>query len=238
MRLQGEDGEHRLRVVVDVRAVGRRVPLRHPPEAEQTHHVVDAQGARVAQEALEQSAVRGVAAGGEDVGAPGRQAPVLAARVEGVRGRTDRHAGRVRVLLGPGVGALGVRADREVVDEADRHARLAGGALGRGELGVGEPGEPGVEVDAVDELAAGAGGRAGSRVAQPLGPAPPVRPVPLGERAPGGVVLQGLALPGEEVAVGGPAAGRERHPVQDVQGLALELPHGVPVDQLPLTRTR
>ncbi len=44
VRLQGQHAEHRLRVVADVRALGGRVAFRHPPEAEQAHHVVDAQG--------------------------------------------------------------------------------------------------------------------------------------------------------------------------------------------------
>ena len=44
--------------------------------------------------AAQQAAVGGVAGRGEAVGAPGRQAPVLAAGVEGVRRRADRHARR------------------------------------------------------------------------------------------------------------------------------------------------
>src|SRR5690606_14076917 len=128
------------------------------PEAEESHDVVDAQGAGVAEEGAQEVAEGGVAGGGEAVGAPGRQAPVLAAGVEGVGGCAGGHAGGEVVLLGPGVGSAGVHANGEVVDDADGHARVAGGALGGGELFVGEPGEPGVEVDAVRELAAGAVG--------------------------------------------------------------------------------
>lgn len=124
-----------------------------------------------------------------------------------------------------------MHADGEVVDDPHRHARLAGGALGGGQLGVGEPGEAGVEVDAVHQLAAGAVGAGRAGVAQALGPAVPVGAVDLGERAPGGVVLQGGALFGEVVAVGGAAAGAQGDLVEQFQGLALQLPHGVPVDQ-------
>lgn len=59
----------------------------------------------------------------------------------------------------------------------------------------------------------------------------PVGAVQLGEGAPQGVVLQGLSLFGEEVAVGGAAAGREGDVGEDGEGLPLELPDGVAVDQ-------
>lgn len=110
------------------------------------------------EEGAQEAAVGGVARGGEAVRAPGRQAPVLAACVEGVRGRADGHARREVLLLRPGVGSAGMHSDREVVHEAHRHPGVARGALGGGELGVGEPGEAAVEVDAVHQLAAGAGG--------------------------------------------------------------------------------
>ena len=60
--------------------------------------------------------------------------------------------------------------------------------------------------------------------------------VHLGERAPGGVVLQRLALLGEEVDVRGPPPGPERHRAHQFQRLALELPHGVAVDQRALVQ--
>ncbi len=236
--LQDQHGEHGLGVVADVGALRGRVALRHPPQAEQAHDVVDAQGPGVTEEGPEQFAERGVARRGQAVGAPGRQAPVLAAGVEGVRRRAHRHPGGEVLPLCPGVGATGVHADREVVHDADGHAGLASGALRRCELGVGEPGEPGPEVDPVHEASPRAGrvGRAG--VAQAGRPAVPVRAVHLGERAPGGVVLQGLALFGEEVAVGGAPAGAERHVAQQLECLALELPHGVPIDQRALLQHR
>ncbi len=200
--------------------------------------MVDAQRSGVAEQGPQQLAERGVARVGEAVGAPGRQAPVLAARVEGVRGRAHRHAGGEVLLLCPGVGAAGVYADREVVHDPDRHPGLAAGALRGGQLGVGEPGEPGPEVHPLQQAVAGADGVGRAGVAQAGRPAVPVRAVHLGERAPGGVVLQGLALLGEEVAVGGTSAGAERHLAQQLERLPLELPHGVPVDQRALLQHR
>ncbi len=238
VRLQGEDGEHRLGVVPHVRALRRRPALRHPPQPEQAHDVVDAQGARVPQHAAQQTAVRGVALGGQRVRPPGRQAPVLAARVEGVRRRAHGHAGREGVLLGPGVGPGGVDADGQVVHQPDAHPGLLGGALGGGELLVGEPREAAVEVDAVQQAAPHPCGPGRARVVQAGGPGAPVGPVQLGQRAPGGVVLQARALLGEEVAVGGAPPGAQRHLPEQLQRFLLQLPHGVPVDQRALAQHR
>ncbi len=135
------------------------------------------------------------------------------------------------VPLGPGVGARRVHPDGQVVDDPDRHPGVLGGPLGVGQLGGRQPGEAAVEVHPVQQPGAGAGGGRGAGVTQGLGPGVPVGPVLLREGAPQGVVLQGLALLGEEVAVGGAAAGGERHLRDQLQGLPLQLPDGVPVDQ-------
>lgn len=60
-------------------------------------------------------------------------------------------------------------ADGQVVDEADGHPGLAGGALGLGELGVGVPGEAAVEVDAGGEFGARGGRLPGARVGEGAG---------------------------------------------------------------------
>ncbi len=93
-----------------------------------------------------------------------------------------------------------------------------------------------MEVDPVQQVAPGAGGARGAGVAEGLGPGVPVGAVHLGERAPQGVVLQRLPLLGQEVAVGGAAAGGERHPDDQLQRLALQLPDRVPVDQRALVQ--
>lgn len=129
-------------------------------------------------------------------------------------------------------------ADGQVMDDADAHARLARGPPCGGQLPVGQPGEPAVEVDPVHQLVPGAGGLGRTRVLQAGRPGVPVGAVQLGDGAPGGMVLQGPALLGQKVAVGGAAAGAQRDAVHDLQGLALERPDGVPVDQRALLQHR
>ena len=103
LRLEGEDADHRLVVVVDVGALGRVGALRHPPEPEQPDHVVDADAAGVPEHRAEQVAERRVAASpragrgataaGSSSGRAGCTGP--AARRLRCRGRTrpaSRHA--------------------------------------------------------------------------------------------------------------------------------------------------
>ena len=112
------------------------------------------------EEAAQQSAVRGVAGRGQARrGATGGRPQSWPRALKASGGRADRHAGGEDVLLRPGVGAAGVHADGQVVDDADapcpRRARRAAAAA---ELAVGQPGEPAVEVDPVHQLVPGAGG--------------------------------------------------------------------------------
>ena len=69
------------------------------------------------------------------------KSPVLAAGHEAVRRGADRGAGGQRVLPGPGVGPVGVHADRQVLHDSD---------LGRGgfELPLEEPLQPLVKAHA------------------------------------------------------------------------------------------
>ena len=96
--------------------------------------MVDPQPVRVPQRGPQQVAVGGVAGGVEPVGAPGRQAPVLALLAERVRRGADVHAHREDVLQRPAVGALGVAADGEVVH--DPHADLLRHAAHVGQLAL------------------------------------------------------------------------------------------------------
>ena len=63
---------------------------------------------------------------------PGRQRPVLPARVELVGRRAHAHPRGQQVLICPGVGPAGVRAHRQVPDHANAHARRPCRRLGRG----------------------------------------------------------------------------------------------------------
>ena len=137
------------------------------------------------------------------IGPPRRLRPVLAELVELV-GRCARgDAERQHVLQRPRVSAVGIDADREIVHDAEFHARLDGRGLRGGELVVELPLQPAVKVDGLGVLGGEIGDRMGCRMLQILGPLVPVVPVLLGERTPGGEVVEAAALP---------AAGRRRTP--------------------------
>ena len=119
-----EDADERLVVVTDVRPLGRGHPLRDPPQPEEPDDVVDPDAAGVAQDGPHHVAERCVPQRGEPVRAPRWLAPVLAELVELVRRRSDGHTRGERVAQPPGVGALGMDADRKVVDDPDRHAHI------------------------------------------------------------------------------------------------------------------
>ena len=83
---------------------------------------------------------------------PRRLRPVLAELIELVRRRARGHAQRQHVLQGPGVGAVRMHADGQVVHDADRHSGPDRLRLRRGELLVELPLQPAVEVDGVGML--------------------------------------------------------------------------------------
>ena len=183
VRLERQHREHRLGVVVHVRAAVRGLARRDPPQAPQPGDVVDADAVGVPQHAADHVAERRVAGLGEPVGPPRRQAPVLAQLVERVGGAAHAYVGGEGVALRPGVGAAGVHADRQVVDDADRHAGLVRGGAGGVELLAAELLEPGVERDAVGQRRRALGDGLAGGVAQLLGPLAPVGAVQLGEGA-------------------------------------------------------
>ena len=147
LRLQAQDAEHRVEVEPHEGARVCRHPPRHPPQAEQAEHVVDAQAPGIAQHRAQHVAVRHEAGLGERIGAPRRLRPVLAHLVVHVGRRTDAHAAGEDIVQCPRVGALRVHADREVVHDPDRHAGLASGGLHGRELLVELPLHPHVELD-------------------------------------------------------------------------------------------
>ena len=107
----------------------------NPEEAEQSHHVVNAQASRMAEGGLNGVAKRLVGGGAELVGHKGRQSPVLAEGVIFVRGRADRHVRGEEILPDPGIGAVGIDANGQIV----HHGQCRGHA---GELGIEEPLHP------------------------------------------------------------------------------------------------
>ena len=98
------------------------------------------------QHGADEGAERFVGRLGEAVGPPRWLRPVLPELVElvrrGARGDTERE----NILQRPRVGAVGIHADREVVHDAQLHARLHGSGLRDGQLLVDQPLQPAVEV--------------------------------------------------------------------------------------------
>ena len=112
-----------------------------PEEPEQSHDVVDAQAAAVAERGTDRLDERSVAERAQPVWDERRKSPVLAAGHEAIGRGADRGAGGQRVLPGPRVGPVGVHADRQVLHDSD---------LGRGglELPLEEPLQPLVKAHA------------------------------------------------------------------------------------------
>jgi len=123
-----------------------------------------------------------------------------------------------------------MRADREVGDDADVHARPPGRPLRRRELIRGQPLQPGVEADPVGQPLPEPGDLGRPGVGQGRGPRPPVRTVHLGQGTPGRPVAD-RAVAGEEGIPLGPAAAGQRDRVDQLERGQLGRPDRVPVDQ-------
>ncbi len=204
-------------------SVGRG-PLRDPPQPEEPDDVVDPDATRVPQHRVDHGAERLVARLDQPIGAPRWLRPVLAELVELVGRRPHRHPEGQHVLKRPRVRAVRVDADREVVHDAEGHARLQSGGLNAGQLVVQLPLQPPVEVDGRGVLGGERGDGRTCRVVQLDGPPVPVVAVLLGQRAPGGEVVEALPLP---LPVGGVrqlTACRTRRLVDALQCRPLDLP--------------
>ena len=192
--------------------------------------MVHPQPARVARARRDQLGERPAWAASQP-GCHGGQRPVLAALIELVRRRAHAHPRHDHVLPGPGVGAAGMRADREVGDHADAHALSPGRLLRRAELLRRQPLQPLVERDPVGQLPPELGDRGRAGVGQSRGPGPPVRPVHLGDGAPRGPVSDSPAVAGEERVQVSPAARGQRHRADQLGRGTFGGPDRVPVNQ-------
>ena len=229
--LQQDDAEHGLVVVAHVGAVVRTHALGDPPQAEQADDVVHAQCAGVTQDRAHHVTQRGVGAARQVLGVPRRLGPVLALLVVHVRRSPHGDSGGEGLRVGPHVSSLRVDSHREVIHDAQGHPRSQSLGLGTGQLLVDDPLQPGEEVDALGQLVRLVGDVSGVRLPQRGGPVLQ-GPVLLHQRAPQGEALQPLALLGPEALevslAGVGATGGE----DDLEGLALGLPHRVAVDRL------
>ena len=97
--------------------------------------------------------------------------------------------------------------------DAELHAGLHGGGLSGGELVVELPLQPAMEVDSLGVLGGECRDGRVRRMLQLLGPLVPVAAVLLGERTPGGEVVEAAALARaiggvRQLAAGGPLGAR------------------------------
>ena len=146
LALQGEDAEQVVERIGDVGALGRRCARRHPEQAGQVHHVVDAQRAAMAHVGAQRGDERGVGGIAQAVRHEGRQAPVLTVQVEVVGRRAGVRPRGIDALTGPGLGAARARSHREILIQADAQAQAPGMFAGLGQLQLRLPLQVGIEV--------------------------------------------------------------------------------------------
>ena len=143
--LGGEDREQLAERIVDVAAALGLRALRDPPQARQRHDVVHAQRPAHRHVGAQEIDERLVGLGAQRARRIGRQAPVLAARIELVGRRAAGGTDRERILVRPQLRAAAIGAEREVHVEPERHAEVARPALRVLELPARGPLQPGVE---------------------------------------------------------------------------------------------
>ena len=219
--LQRHDVEQVAAGIAHVRTIGRRPSGQHPPQPEQPHRMVDPEPSGAGDRAADGGDERLVAALPQPPRDQRRRAPGLPTRVEDVRRRAHLDPDGHLVLPRPRVRASAGDTDRQVLDDGQVPA-------GRLQLQVERPLQPRVEGDQGGVLGAEPDDRRPGRPAQLLRPLAPVGTVLVGERAPGGEVVQRRPLsspPGVE-AVRPVASGEDL-----LERAALEPPHDVPVDQ-------
>ena len=231
MGLQEDDAEHGLVVVAHIGAMVGPHSLGNPPQAEQADDVVHAQRAGVTQYRPRHVSQWGVGGASQVLGVPRRLRPVLPLLVVHVRRSAHGDAGSEGLRVGPHVRSLGVHPHGEVVHDAQGHSRCQGLGLGAGQLLVDDPLQPGEEVDALGQLVRLVGDVSGVRLPQRGGPVFQ-GPVLLHQRAPQGEALQPLALLGPETFEVALAGVRAASGEDDLQRLALGLPHRVAIDRL------
>ncbi len=147
--LQRNQAEQCFDRILQISAFARTGAIGHQPETPETDDVIDAQPTGMAQLGAQQLNERGV--GTIDQG-PRRvrgQAPALAERVQRVRRRADRQALQEVLWPAPAVAAAAIGADREIADQADRHAAGFRRRLRALQAQIGQPLQPQMEGDFV-----------------------------------------------------------------------------------------
>ena len=122
MALQRQDSQQVLGVIANIGALRGGLAVRHPIQAEEAHHVIDAQGPAVARTLADRLREQPVTVGAMLLAIGRRETPVLAVGGEVVGGRADAAAGNIEGPVRPQVRAEPVGRQREVVIQADLHA--------------------------------------------------------------------------------------------------------------------
>ena len=152
MAFERKETEKIVEGILDIGAVSGRPSRRNPEESRQCHDMIDAQRARVPHIGAQRRQKRLVRGVGQPCGNERRQAPVLAAHVEGIRRGPDAGAQRVQVLIRPRFGAAAIDGHRQIGIKADREARDLCPIRGAGELELGLPLQVDVILDAFGVL--------------------------------------------------------------------------------------
>ena len=134
LAFQGENAQEIGEGVGDIGAFAHGQPLGHPEQAGKPHDVVHAQAAGDGHVGAQQFDEGPVFHGGQVVGNPGGQAPVLAHEVDPVRGGADGGADGEQVALRPGGGATVGRADGQVQQHPEAQPQFPGTGADSGQL--------------------------------------------------------------------------------------------------------
>ena len=135
--------------VADISPGRRRHARRNAIEPLQSHDVVDPQNTGMPHIGAQRCDERRKGAPAQLQRIDRGEAPILPGPAQRIGRRADRRARGDQCLIGPGVRAMWIDADREVAVETERQSRRLPG-LGRGgELAIGFPLQPLEEVDAI-----------------------------------------------------------------------------------------
>lgn len=245
-RLQCDQPQQVAQRIPQVHAVQRPRAVGNHPQPHQPQHMVDAHAAGHGHHGPQHLEESGEALRAHRARAEGGEPPALSLRVEHVRRRAHRQADQQILLPAPRMAAGAVGADREVGDQADRHAGIFGGALRGGQLARRRPLQEAVEIHGVGVVAGEGAHRQVRRRPVGRGPVLPVvqRRMCLAqvgvERLEVRVVEQAAALAGvvgEHVfvpAARGAVSGGGLHPQAAMQRAQHRQPRGGaggPVDQ-------
>ena len=128
--------------------------IRNPPQTQNRHHMVDAQGTAVLHVGAQQLNKRLIGTGDDDMRIHRRQTPVLSQRAKNVRRRPDGGFQTIQLAVAPGFRTAFRHAHRQIAVQANRHRVMLAGVPAFGELAIRQPLQPEVETHLVGLLGA------------------------------------------------------------------------------------